>query len=176
MGEVPGQEWGEKGVWEGGELFQPPPPPRMLGSYPACFPMGEPREKRGVLRLDRVGEPGWGRQGPGRRGLSRLSPWGVKGFWQPEGLGVSLPPRETVCVHGCARVSGDHVPASVCTAGRCACPWGPTSVPTAVRGEAYGSLRSPSLGPAGAPIASWQVPGLNIWPHLPIGREPWHPC
>lgn len=174
-GEVPGQEPGEKGIWEGGERFQPPPPAHMLGPHPMCFAMGEPREKWGAQRLGRVGEMGWGRQGPGRRGLSRLSPWEVKGFWQPEGLGVSLPWRETVCVF--MDVPGYQVTMCVQVYAQLggACAPGAHTCTHSCEGRSIWFPQIASPAPDGAPIPSWQVPGLNIWPRLPMGRESWHP-
>lgn len=84
VGVVPGQGWGGMGIWEG-RHFGLLPLPRMPGPHPVCFWWGEPRGKVRVLGLDRVGERGFGKVGPGKERCPGLAPE-IKGL-TAEGAG-----------------------------------------------------------------------------------------
>lgn len=89
---------------------------------------------------------------------------------------MSLPWRETVCVF--MDVPGYQVTMCVQVYAQLggACAPGAHTCAHSCEGRSIWFPQIASPAPDGAPIPSWQVPGLNIWPRLPMGRESWHPA
>ena len=151
------------------------PPLNMLVPHPVSFWMGEPAGRGVALATGQGRREAWGRWGPGRRGVVQAWPLGVKDADSWRGLGgVSLPWTETVCVFVgvpgclcmsmctdcmCVHLHRPSIAVSVRSWVMCVCLRGPTPVPTAVRGDAYGCPQLAQTGPSWRPSRS---PGRHL--------------
>lgn len=178
MGEIPGQKPGGMRVWEGGKRLWPPPPPHMLGgAAPHVLLDGRALWEGGGARTGQVGGDRLGKVGLRRKGhYPGLAP-GAEGSDSWRGREV-FATEEAVCVGGCARclcmtVCVSAQPGLCCGVhswAMCVSLHGPAPVPTAVSREAWLLPDCPTWAQLEPQALPWQMPDLNIWPHLPIRK------